>query len=240
MLDHVSADAIRIAKPTNVRKLHELVRADALHVEGLAEVSDVGRTGDDTGNAAAREGHLARRGKLIDEVIVVLRSDRAEDVEQVVRILVEIVNRVGVVPEDAEVRCGGPEGGEAANDFIRVSDARGVRVLGNAPDALDRRIVLDEAHDLVHVGALRRHANGHVRVAHGGADCEVAIIAGRRAQELERAAGGLNRMGLAAANAVDPAMDDDVVHDVQARRSTEDEIVRVDAKKICHETASRW
>ena len=67
----------------------------------------------------------------------------------------------------------------------------------------------------------------------------MAIIAGRRAQELERAAGGLNRMGLAAANAVDPAMDDDVVHDVQARRSSEDEIVCVDAKKIRHETASR-
>ena len=173
---------------------------------------------------------------------MVLRSDRAEDVEQVVRLLVEIVNRVGVVPEDAEVRRGGSEGGETANDFIRVGDARGVRVLGNAPDTLDRRIVLDEAHDLVHVGALRRHANGHVRVAHGSADCEVTVIAGRRAQELERAASGLNRMGLAAANAVDPTMDDDVMHDVQARRSTEDEIVRVrvDAKKICHETASRW
>jgi len=146
---------------------------------------------------------------------------------------------IGVVPEDAEVGRRGLERGHAAHGLVRVGDARGVGVLGHAPDALDGRIALDEAADLVHVGAVRAHGNGNVLEAGVGRDRKVTVIAGAGAQELERATLRLQHLGLAAAHALDPAVQHDVAHDVQARRSPENHVGDVHAEDVRHEGAGR-
>ncbi len=146
------------------------------------------------------------------------------------------MDAVGVVPEDAEVGGGGLQCGKGAHGLVAVGDAGGVGVHGDAPDALDGGIVLDKvAHD-VHIGAVGSHGNGDVLDAVVGGHGKVAVVAGRRAQELdlvELAPGGV------ASDAVGVGVSHGVVHEVKARRANDQHVCRIDAQKLGRKGAGR-
>ena len=159
-----------------------------------------------------------------------------EDVEEMVPLLVEVVHGVGIVPEDAEVGCRRMEVREGTDNLVRVRDASRVLVLRHAPDALDRRVALDEAAHHVHVGAVFLQGNRHVLDSVVGRDLEVAVIPRRRAEELDLA---LLAPWLVPCDAVRIGVADDVVHEVQARRADNDDIGRIDTKIVSRKAACR-
>src|ERR1700693_2945843 len=96
----------------------------------------------------------------------------------------EVVDGVGVVPEDAEIGSGGGHGGEALNGFGRVNFSSGIGVFGDAPDAFNvLHGIGDESFDLVQVGAVSGERDGEHADAVLLADGEVAIVLGDWAEE---------------------------------------------------------
>ena len=55
----------------------------------------------------------------------------------VLAVIVQMVDPVGVVPENTEVFRGGLQTGQPADRMIGIGDTGRVGVLGNTPDALD-------------------------------------------------------------------------------------------------------
>ena len=210
-------------------KLHHLVGADLRDAEGTANLGEVVIVGGDPGHAGAGEGDLGGAGELVHQVRVARLVNCREDLQKLVAGLDDVVHGVCVVPEDAEVLGRGPEGRERADHVVGVGDARGVLVLGDAPDALDLRVALDQAPDLVHVGAVRTHLDGDVDDAEGFGDGKVAVVAGARAQELDLA---LAAPRLAAGDAVDVGVGHQGMHEREARGVAHDDVGGVDAQDL--------
>ena len=122
---------------------------------------DPGR-GAQEGDARSREGDLGSGCEGHHAVLGPRLTSDLEDVRELVALVIEVVHAVGVVPEDTEVRRGRRHRGEPPHDLLGVGDARGVRVLRHAPDALDRVVGGCQALDLIHVGALGGHGHGDV------------------------------------------------------------------------------
>ena len=130
------------------------------------------------------------------------------------------MHAVSVVPEDAEIGRGRGHLDQAAHSVLAKGDARGVGILGHAPDTLDGIVGGNQALDLVHVGAVVGHRDGDVLDAQVGGDAKVAIVAGNRAQELDLLAVVRGLVGVprvAAARAATPEHTGDIVLDQQAR-----------------------
>ena len=99
-------------------------------------------------------------------------------------VFVDVVDAVGVVPEDAEVLCCGLHGCQGFNSFVRIAAAQGIRVLGHAPDAF-HGLVLYEFADLIHVRTpLRERHRDHLD-AQGLADRKMSVITGNGAEEFD-------------------------------------------------------
>ena len=217
-----------------MRELGELLRRDAHDGERAANLCHVRGGRGDIGHAGAREGDLRRRAELVDEVVSARLGEGVEDVEERGVLLGESVDRVGVVPEDAEVGRRGMEIRERADDVVRVGDAGGVRVLGHAPDALDGGVGLDETHHHVHVGAVIEHGHRHVLEAVVRAHLEVPVVSGAGAEELDPP---LLAPGLVAADAVRVGVAHEVVHEVEARGAVHDHVGGIDAHDLGGEGA---
>ena len=98
---------------------------------------------------------------------------------------VKVCTAIGVVPHQPEIVCGRSHLHQPANGLPGVRDARRVRVDRHAPHALDGRVRGDEFLDQVDVGAVLAHRHGDHLDAEALGDREVAVVAGRRAQELD-------------------------------------------------------
>ena len=144
------------------------------------------------------------------------------------------MHRISVVPKDAEVGRGGLEGSDAAHNLVGIGDTRGIGILGYAPHALDRGIAAHQSLDLIHVRAVVANGYGHVADAITLGDCEVAVIARARAEELHLA---LNAPRRVSADALGIGVHHHVMHEVEARRACHDHVLRVHAQKLCRETS---
>ena len=111
---------------------------------------------------------------------------------------------------------------------------RGVRILRHAEHALDGIVLGTEALDLVHVRAGLGHAHGNVLDAQVLGDAEVTIVAGRGTQELRMLELAPRRV---AGHALLPIMDEDGLHDVQARRAEHDRLLGRHADELSRQTA---
>ena len=216
MLAHVRGQSLLIAQKAHVAQLIELVVADDLRVHARLHVCDVRRACRHGRDARARERHLARGGELEAAIGVASFIARGADIKQLVLLLgciVEVMNAVGVVPENAEIFGCARHGRQAAHHLIGIRHAAGVAVLRHAPDALHRRIVGNKALHLVHVGPVGGYGNGD----HGDAErlghAEMPIVAGAGAQPLHLIKFAPGRV---AQRAERPAARHGVVHDVQA------------------------
>ena len=152
------------------------------------------------------------------------------------------MHAVGVVPEDAEIGRGRGHLNQATHGVLAKGDARGVGILGHAPDTLDGIVGGNEALDLVHVGAVVGHRDGDVLDAQVGGDAKVAIVAGNGAQELDLLAvvrGLVGVPGLAAARATTPEHAGDVMLDQKARRTQHERLLGGAAQELPCQLACR-
>jgi hypothetical protein len=155
--------------------------------------------------------------------------DLVKDVQQLLVIVGEMVDDIGVVPEDAEVGSGGLHGGKAAHHFVGIGLALGIAVLGDAPDALDGGILSGQLFHHIHIGAVVQHGDGDHFHAKLLADGEMTVVAGSGAKPFDLvklAPGG------AAGRAEDPQAHHGVVHHVEAGASAGDHVVRGDLKDL--------
>ena len=107
-----------------------------------------------------------------------------EDVFKFVVLVIEAVHHIGVVPEDAEIVCRSLHGGEPFHHAVRESDARGIGILGHAPDAFDGIVLSDQRLHDVHIGTVLFHTDGDHLYAELLADGEVAVVARSGTDEL--------------------------------------------------------
>ena len=157
-----------------------------------------------------------------------------EDVGDGVPRVGEVVDGVGVVPEQAEVRRGRRHRRQAPHHGLGVDVAARVRIARDAPHALDRRIGGDKPLDLVHVGAVAGERHRDHAHAVGFADRKMAIVARHRAQERRPRLAvlrGLAPRPLAAGHALKETPEQTIVHEREGgivagddlrRRCTED------------------
>ena len=220
MLFHVLLDRLDGGKEAHVTQLVELIGANKTGLQALGELGDDRGARTDKADAGAREGDLGRRGKGHHAILGARRASEVKDICELVGLVVQVVHAVSVVPKDAEIGRGRGHLDQAAHSVLAKGDARGVRILGHAPDALDGIVGGNQALNLVHVGAIVGHRDGDVLDAQVGGDAKVAIVAGNGAQELDllavvRCLVSLPRV--AAARAATPEHTGDIVLDQQAR-----------------------
>ena len=183
VLDHVVAHALRRAEELDVAQVVDLVGADRAVAEVPEVPRDVGRGGGEERDAGSGVGDLRRRREHDRAVRVAGRRGQGEDVGALGLLLGEVVQRVGVVPEDLEVGGGGRHRGEPGGHVLADDGARRVGVRRHDPHALDARVVGDEGGHGVGVGAVVVHRHGDHLDAEALEQREVAVVAGHRAHE---------------------------------------------------------
>ena len=147
-----------------------------------------------------------------------------------------MVDDVGLIPEDLEIRGGGLHLGKALDGLITVSVAIGVGVLRHAPDALDGIVLSHQLFHNVHIGAVGGHGHADQLKAELLGDSKVTVIAGHRAEELAllylRPRAGRLREAEHIADV------DEVVHQLQAGVAAHEHLVGLYAEHICKQGAS--
>ncbi len=147
----------------------------------------------------------------------------------------EVVEGVRVVPEDPEVRRRGRHRGQPAGDLLGDHRPGRVGVGRHDPDALDRRVVLDQRLDGGDVRAVVEHRHGHHLDAVRRQHREVPVVAGHRADE------GDLLLVLPRPRRVDPAVQqvlhEHVVHHRQARAAAGHQLVGVDPEQLGEQLA---
>lgn len=129
MLVHLGLDAGHILEVAHVAQHVHLVPADGLGVQLLGGKVHVGLGGGEESHPRPGEGDLGGGAEHVDHVGIARLLALLQDIEHR-GILVDIVDGVGVVPEDAEVFGGGLESGQAAHRLVGVGAAQGLVYLG--------------------------------------------------------------------------------------------------------------
>ena len=147
----------------------------------------------------------------------------------------QVMDGVGVVPEDAEVGRGRRHGREPLDCRCRIDGARRIAVLRHAPDPFDARISGDQPFHFVHIRPVvserdRDHLDAEVL-----ADCEMAVVAWHRAEK--RDACLLAPRARTADGALEQRKRNCVVHERQARVVAEDDLRRRDAEERRQQSA---
>ncbi len=148
--------------------------------------------------------------------------------------LAKVVLGVGVIPEDAKVRSGFHVG-ESTGHFFTVSDACRVAVARDTPNPLDGRIC-GQGFDMIHIWPIVIHLYIHQFKTKVRCNFEVAVVAGRGAQEAD---GALLAPGLVAARYTEQdCSSDGVVHHGEAAVPPHNDRVTLTAqnfsKKLFH------
>ena len=230
---HMLHHAVDVLEEADVPQLIHLVVADGLDLHLGPDVRQVVLRGRQGRDAGAGEADLGGGGELVGQVRISCPLALRQDLDQVILVVVvEVVDGVGIVPVDAEVRSGGLQAGEPADGLIGVGNALGIAVLGDAPDALDGGILGYQLLHHVHIRAGGQHGHIDHLNAEVLGDGKVPVVAGNGAEELhlvQLAPGGR------AHNALDHGPGHGVVHHVQAGVAIDDDLIRPDLHHVRHE-----
>ncbi len=232
MLLHVGFHVLVIAKEANVHQLADFIVADGLVGKLVHHIADVPPGGGHRRQTRPGEGDFGGGAENKDHVLLPLLLQEGEEIQQLVPLLVEVVDGVGVVPKDAEIPGGGPEPGEPPHHPVGIGDAGGIGILGNAPDALYRRVLHQLLH-LVHIRALRGHVHIHHPDAEMLGDGEVPVVPRHRAEEFD-----LRLLAPGLIRAVHPGKKGPghaVVHHVEAGIASHDNLVLLHPQHIRQE-----
>ena len=204
-------------------QLVQLVRPDAA-APGLGEIPfHVRGRGGQHREARTRQRHLRGRGEHDRTVRVSGLGTSLQDVDQRGPRLGEVVHRVGVVPQDAEIGRRRLQRREPPDGLVGIGLAARVRVLRHAPDALHRRVD-GLAFDRRHVRPLPRHRDRDHADAEALAQGEVAVIARDGAEDRDRLL--LRPRPRAAGHALQQRVDEHVVHQREARIVGDHDLLR--------------
>jgi hypothetical protein len=205
-----------------VPELIDLVGADRLNRQMPLGVGDVGRAGCHGADAGPGERDLRGRREHERPIGMARLARRREDVEQRLRLRVEIVNGVGVVPEQAEVGRGRLHARQAFDHTPAVGHAGGVAVLRHAPHAEDGGVRPHQLLHLIHVGPIRAELDRQHLDPEMLADGEMTIVARARAKKLHarRAPPGAR----ATRHAVRQRAHHRVMHHLQAAVAADDDL----------------
>ena len=144
MLFHLQLYPIEIAKEVDMTELVQLIRADRLIGIMLTEYREVVLAGTHGRHARTGEGNFARGSKENRHINAVLLTALMPQVQQRVRRIGQIMDTVGVIPENLEIGRRRLQSGEPADGFIRIRNACWVGIFRYAPNAFDGRIVFDQ------------------------------------------------------------------------------------------------
>ena len=211
-------------------QLVELITADHLGIHQLAQVLDVGLAGGHHCHARTGQRDLRGRSKLKDQVRAASRSAQLQNIREGHIVAANLMDTVGVVPDDHEVGSSGLEGGDAVDDLFGVNKAVGIGVFRNAPDALHLGIGGQTLH-LIHIGAVAVTFHGDQFDAKGLGHPEMAVIAGNRAQELYLLF--LRPRPLTVKQTVGPGFGNQVIHHVQAGVAAHKTLLRRYIQHLC-------
>ena len=154
---------------------------------------------------------------------------------QPIRLALERVERVGVVPDDPEVRRRGRHRGDRLDHVVRIGDPGRVAVARHAEHALHVRVRTREARDFVHVGAVVAHRDVQhldaVALEHG----EVAVVAGTGTKELDRHRSPGATPRIPAGHTHQHRLHNDVVHPLEAGVAADEDQVGIDAQNLAED-----
>ena len=138
MLFHMFDHAMDISEETDMTQLVDLVVADGLEAHLLLDILQVVGGGGQGRDAAAGESDLGGGGEFIDHIRIAGPFALGKDLQyMVLPVIIQVVDSVGVIPENTEVLGGGLQTGQPADGMVRIGNTCRVGVLGNTPDALD-------------------------------------------------------------------------------------------------------
>ena len=103
VLAHVLLQAAGFGEKLHVAQLVDLVRPDGEKADDFLEALQVIRTGAHKGNAAACVGDFGGGGKLQNGILSAEFFAQLKNIGQLWGSVREVVNRVSVVPDDAEL-----------------------------------------------------------------------------------------------------------------------------------------
>ena len=149
----------------------------------------------------------------------------------------QVVQRVGVVPEDLEVRSGGRHRREPLGHLLGGDLAGRVGVGRHQPHALDRRVVGHQRGDRVGVGSGVGHRHRHHLDAEPLQQGEVPVVAGGRAEEAHRLLGAPGALGVDAA--LEPQVGQHVLHQREARGALGRELLDLEPEQLGEHLAER-
>ncbi len=211
---HVLAHPLGVAEEAQVALLVELVGSDRLHGAVLAVPVEVGRGCGEEGDSGPGVRDLRRRAEHERAIRVACLGRDPEDVDRRRLVVGEVMDGVGVVPEQPEVGRGSRQRNELARGRLVERDTGRVRVHRHDPHAAHGRVA--------EVGRDRRNVEPAVRGRRHGdhpdaerlQDREVAVVAGNRAEEGDVV---IPPGALRPGNPVQQGVRDDVVHEAEAR-----------------------
>jgi len=224
-----------VFQKANVTQLVEFVRADGTRRETGEEPLNIGGRGGKESKAGVGERDFRSGSEDKGAIRMSMARAQLDNVRDFDALGGEMMHGVGVVPENAEIGCGGLHGGEPPDDCVGIHDAGGVAVFGNAPDGFDGGIAGDEALDFVHVRAVVAEYYGDHANAVLLADGEVAVVAGNGAKKSDF---GVVAPGPGAvACSFQKGINDDVVHEGEAGIIADDYLLRRRAENSGEEAA---
>ena len=152
-----------------------------------------------------------------------------ENIRDRAAVLAQVMNRIGVVPEEPEVGCTRAHGAEPSHGLVGIGLPCRIGILRDAPHSLDGGIG-DQAFHGIHVGPLPRQWNGEHPDAVFLANREMPVVARHRAQKGDRPF--FAPWSVAARNALQKREDDAVVHEREARVIAHEDLVDRRSERI--------
>ena len=183
VLLHVRQGGCPILQKQRMAQLVYLIEADGLGGYQLLHVRHIRLAARKARNTASWEGYLGRGSEFKYHIRIAGLAAQRQNIPEGAEFSVKLVDTVGVVPHEQEVRRRRLKMRNTVNDLVAVDYTVGIGVFGHAPHTLYGGILYDLLHH-VHVRAVVVHGNRYKLHAEGLGDIEVAVIAGRRAKPL--------------------------------------------------------
>jgi len=218
-----------VLQKQHMAQLVDLVKADGLDVDELGEIGDVGLAGRHHCHARAGERHLAGGRELVHHVGVAVLGAQADDIGERHEVAVKLMDAVGVVPHQHEVRRGGLHGRQTADGMLAVHHTLRIGVFRHVPHTLHRRVA-DQLLHHIHVGAVDGHGNVDHLHTEALRHFEVPVVAGDGAEPLHLIQ--LAPRLLTVAHPVGERLGDGVVHQLQAGVAADEHLLGLAAQNI--------
>ena len=183
MLLHVHQGGCPILQKQRMAQLVYLIKADGLGGYQLLHVRHIRLAARKARNTASWEGYLGRGSEFKYHIRIAGLAAQRQNIPKGAEFSVKLVDTVGVVPHEQEVRRRRLKMRNTVDDLVAVDYTVGIGILRHAPHTLYGGILYNLLHH-VHIRAVIVHGDSYEFHSKRLSDFEVAVIAGRRAKPL--------------------------------------------------------